>query len=52
MKTSESNFDRFDRTMRELLKVPHEQLKARVPHPFAVPPHPFGSRFWSERVGG
>jgi len=30
MKTKASEFENFDRTMRELLKVPHEQIKEKL----------------------
>ena len=30
MKTTNSEFDNFDRTMRELIKVPHSEIKAKL----------------------
>jgi len=30
MKTKASEFENFDRTMRELLKVPHGEIKAKL----------------------
>jgi hypothetical protein len=30
MKKSQSEFDNFDRTMRDLMKVPHSEIKAKL----------------------